>query len=90
MSFPVSVLKVRCQLVYCEIALYLVKHTIYYLLFLGSRMTEDWLREIDDKMIVGAVLLDFSADFDIIDHSLMLEKRMCYGFTHPVDKELLV
>ena len=48
-----------------------------------TQMTDDWLREIDDKMIVGAVLLDFSAAFDIIDHSLLLEKHMCYGFTAP-------
>ena len=46
-------------------------------------MTDDWLREIDHKKIVGSVLLDFSAAFDIIDHSLLLEKRMCYGFTPP-------
>ena len=45
-----------------------------------TQMT-DWLREIDDKMIVGAVLLVFHAAFDIIDHSLLLEKCMCYGFT---------
>ena len=45
-------------------------------------MTDDWLREIDHKMIVGTVLLD-SAAFDIIDHSLLLEKHMCYGFTPP-------
>ena len=46
----------------------------------------------DDKNIVGAVLLDFSTAFDIIDHSLLLEKHMCYGFTPLlyVDKELLV
>ena len=44
-------------------------------------MTDDWLREIDNKNIVGAVLLDFSAAFDIINHSLLPEKHMCYGFT---------
>ena len=55
-------------------------------------MTDDWLGEIDDKMIVRAVLLDFSAAFDIIDHSLLLVKMYvlwlytCYN----VDKELLV
>ena len=48
-----------------------------------AQKTDDWLRGIDDKMIVGAVLLDFSAAFDIIDHILLLEKRMCYGFTLP-------
>jgi hypothetical protein len=46
-------------------------------------MTDDWLREIHDKNIGRAVLLDFSAAFDIIDHSLMLEKCMYYGFTPP-------
>ena len=29
------------------------------------------------------VFLNFSAAFDFIDHSLLLEKRMCYGFTPP-------
>ena len=38
-------------------------------------MTEDWLREMYDTMILGAILLDFSAAFDIIDH-ILLEKRL--------------
>ena len=46
-------------------------------------MTDDWLREIDGKKIVGAVLFDFSVAFDIIDHSLLLEKHKCNGFTPP-------
>ena len=46
-------------------------------------------------MIVGADLLAFSAAFYTIDHSLLLEKHICNGFTPPpytpcynVDKEL--
>ena len=39
----------------------------------------DWLREIDTK-IVGAVLLDFSAAFDIIDKSAAGKTYICYGF----------
>ena len=39
-----------------------------------THMTDDWLKELDNKMIVGAVLLDFSAAFDIIDHNLLLKK----------------
>jgi hypothetical protein len=46
-------------------------------------MSSDWLREIDDKKIVVTVLLDFNVAFDIIDHSLLLEKCMCYGFIFP-------
>ena len=33
-----------------------------------TQMTDDWLTEIDNKKIAGVVLLDFSADFDVIDH----------------------
>ena len=47
-----------------------------------TQMT-DWLSEIDDKKIGGLFCSDFSVAFDIIDHSLLLEKHMCYGFTTP-------
>jgi hypothetical protein len=45
-----------------------------------TQMTDDWLKEIDNMKIVRAVLLYFSAAFDIIDHNL-LRKRMAYGFS---------
>lgn len=47
-------------------------------------MTDDWLREIEGKKIVGAVLLENSAAFDIINHNLFLKKLECYGFDQSV------
>ena len=34
-----------------------------------TQMTDDRLSEIDDSKVVAAVMLDFSAVFDVIDHS---------------------
>ena len=31
-------------------------------------------------MLCGAVLLDFTAAFDVLEHKLLLEKLVCYGF----------
>ena len=45
-----------------------------------GQMTDDWLERMDDRKLVGAVLLNFSADFDVIDHELFLGKLKCYGF----------
>lgn len=49
-----------------------------------TQMTDEWLKEIDKKNIVGAVLLDFSAAFDLVDHKLLLNKLMYYGFAPTV------
>ena len=51
-----------------------------------TQMTDNWLREIDAGELVGAVLLDFSAAFDILDHGLLVNKLCCYGFdSHSID-----
>ena len=44
------------------------------------QMTDEWFRGIDNSKIAGAVLLDFSAAFDVIDYDILLDKLMCYGF----------
>lgn len=46
-----------------------------------AQMTSDWLTTLDNKMLAGAVLLDFSSAFDLIDHYLLLRKMKCYGFS---------
>ena len=46
-----------------------------------TQMVDDWLQGMDQSHIIGAVLLDFSAAFDILNHELMLEKLKYYGFT---------
>ena len=44
------------------------------------KMTDDWLRGIDNSLLSGAVMFDFGAAFYPIDHKLLIEKRTHYGF----------
>lgn len=46
-----------------------------------AHMTDDWLIGMDEKKLVGAVMLDFSAAFDVIDHSLLIGKLQCDGLS---------
>ena len=45
-----------------------------------TQITDDWLKEMDNSKMTGAVLLDFSAAFDVIDHNLLISKLECYEF----------
>ncbi len=43
------------------------------------QITDKWLACLDKKL-VGAVLLDYTAAFDVIDHDILIAKLKCYGF----------
>ena len=46
-----------------------------------TAMTDDWLKEMDNPKMTGAVLLDFSAACDVIDYNLLISKLECCGFS---------
>lgn len=36
---------------------------------------------LDDKKLAGAVLIDYRAAFDVIDHDILIAKLKCFGFS---------
>ena len=43
-------------------------------------MHDTWVGALEDGELSGVCLLDMSAAFDIIDHTLLLKKLELYGF----------
>ncbi len=43
-----------------------------------AQITDDFLKYIDNKNLVGTLLLDFSSAFDVSDHKLLSDKLQCY------------
>ena len=45
------------------------------------RLIQNWKKELYEKFLVGAVLMDLSKAFDCIPHDLLIAKLHAYGFS---------
>ena len=45
------------------------------------KIVDDWLQNIDDKLITGICSLDIAKCFDSLDHNILLEKLEWYGIS---------
>ena len=45
-----------------------------------TKMTDLWLKDIDDGKLTGATFIDFTKAFDLVDHKLLLKKLAPYKF----------
>ena len=42
-------------------------------------MVDNWRKALDDNKLVGAVMVDLSKVFDMVNHSILLRKMDSYG-----------
>ena len=46
------------------------------------KLTENWKEQLDNSEKVGAIFMDLSKVYDMINHSLLLAKPKAYGFSN--------
>ena len=46
-----------------------------------TNMVDEWLRNINESRLSGALFIDFAKAFDVIDHKLLCKKLILYGIT---------
>ena len=49
-----------------------------------TRVTEEILLNIDNKLVTGALFIDLRKAFDTVDHTLLIAKLKNIGFSAPV------
>jgi hypothetical protein len=91
---PVALLpifsKILVKAVFLQIVQYLDKNNLLHRNHHGSRsgyntataliqMYDQWTEEVDDGKMVGVMMVDLSAAFDMVDHPLLLAKLRLFG-----------
>ena len=98
---PISILSSLSKPLEKHINLYILNHLNKYNLLHDSQsgfresrschtalvtMVDDWLKNINDSKLCGALFIDFAKAFDVIDHNLLLRKLEHYHLSNSTIK----